>query len=584
MTDTGERVLHFTLGPVQGFVAQARRTRDLWAGSFLLSWLAGQAMHALVSGGHGTIAFPIVDDDPLFQAIKGQKAGNPVIGSLPNRFKARIIDPSCSPGDVCATAIREAWRRVANAVWTEFVGKAAVDSGNETRAIWNRQIDNFWEMAWVIGGDGDAGGDAAWLTRRKNWRTELPPCEPGDHCMLMSDRQELSGWVRTCGASHRTRQDAFWAAIRNTVVAYVYKGRNDQAKTLELGASKRLCAIALVKRLFPLLPETTLKSVIGWVPDKDEQIKPDLTDRPGTLRLWPSTAYMAAVPWIELAVTTDRQACDAYAKQVGRRETSSGILIHAERDTRVKHLIQFGRFARIDGGLFFADAIEGEDFLANTQKKQQTEDLKRLQDRVAKTLEHEGGGRRRHKAREASPFYAVLQMDGDSVGKLLQTIGEANVSQALSMFTASVQYLVDRHKGVVIYAGGDDVVALLPLPTALPCAAALADAYRNAFVEIRGQRQTISAAVVFAHYKVPFSAVIRDSHTFLDEVAKDRNGRDSLAVKVWKSSGPAIEWVSGWSGSDMLATAGAVKAMMDLAVVYAKDDEQSTSFLYNITA
>ena len=39
-----ERLLHFTLGPVQSFVAQARRTSDLWAGSLLLSWLAGQAM------------------------------------------------------------------------------------------------------------------------------------------------------------------------------------------------------------------------------------------------------------------------------------------------------------------------------------------------------------------------------------------------------------------------------------------------------------------------------------------------------------------------------------------------------------
>lgn len=41
------RILHFTLGPVQGFIADARRTRDLWAGSFLLSWLTGQAMAAL---------------------------------------------------------------------------------------------------------------------------------------------------------------------------------------------------------------------------------------------------------------------------------------------------------------------------------------------------------------------------------------------------------------------------------------------------------------------------------------------------------------------------------------------------------
>lgn len=54
-----EQIFHFTIGPVQGFVAQARRTRDLWAGSFLLSWLAGQAMAAVFNQG-GTITFPDV--------------------------------------------------------------------------------------------------------------------------------------------------------------------------------------------------------------------------------------------------------------------------------------------------------------------------------------------------------------------------------------------------------------------------------------------------------------------------------------------------------------------------------------------
>jgi hypothetical protein len=43
----GRQVFRFHIGPVQGFIAQARRTRDLWAGSFLLSWLAAQAMAAV---------------------------------------------------------------------------------------------------------------------------------------------------------------------------------------------------------------------------------------------------------------------------------------------------------------------------------------------------------------------------------------------------------------------------------------------------------------------------------------------------------------------------------------------------------
>ena len=37
-------ILNFSIGPVQGFIARARKTRDFWAGSFLLSYLAGQAM------------------------------------------------------------------------------------------------------------------------------------------------------------------------------------------------------------------------------------------------------------------------------------------------------------------------------------------------------------------------------------------------------------------------------------------------------------------------------------------------------------------------------------------------------------
>ncbi|MCX7597872.1 MAG: hypothetical protein N2512_03250, partial [Armatimonadetes bacterium] len=46
-SNNGKRV-HIFFGPVQEFVSEARRTRDLWVGSWLLSYLAGQAMHCLL--------------------------------------------------------------------------------------------------------------------------------------------------------------------------------------------------------------------------------------------------------------------------------------------------------------------------------------------------------------------------------------------------------------------------------------------------------------------------------------------------------------------------------------------------------
>ena len=38
--------LSFSIGPVQSFVVQSRRTRDLWASSWLLSRLSSKAMSA----------------------------------------------------------------------------------------------------------------------------------------------------------------------------------------------------------------------------------------------------------------------------------------------------------------------------------------------------------------------------------------------------------------------------------------------------------------------------------------------------------------------------------------------------------
>jgi len=58
------RYFHLTLGPVQGFVAQARRSRDFWAGSFILSWLSGVAMSAVRTQG-GEIIFPKADENFL---------------------------------------------------------------------------------------------------------------------------------------------------------------------------------------------------------------------------------------------------------------------------------------------------------------------------------------------------------------------------------------------------------------------------------------------------------------------------------------------------------------------------------------
>ena len=65
-------ILNFSLGPVQGFIARARKTRDFWTGSFLLSYLAGQAMAEILEQGKLNSARSCGKQNKLLTRFYGQ--------------------------------------------------------------------------------------------------------------------------------------------------------------------------------------------------------------------------------------------------------------------------------------------------------------------------------------------------------------------------------------------------------------------------------------------------------------------------------------------------------------------------------
>ena len=364
-------LLHFSLGPVQGFVAQARRTRDLWAGSFILSWLSGCAMRAVLDG-DGEILLPQVRDragafvDPMLAGLYGHSVPGherPKIGTLPNRFMARV--PAAFDAGDAQAAVTAAWGRLAEAVWQRFIKHAGLEAGDESlaRAVWERQIPHFWEVQWVRGADPGDRSDLTWLDLRKNWRSHWPTAaEGGDHCTVMGDWQELSGRLRSQAGM---AQDRFWQQLRTQT-----DSRRIPLGRLELRDDERLCAIALVKRLFPKLPRGDLKDIIGWVPTGLEDVDDDLIGSAS----WPSTAYMAAVPWLRWIARGDdaaRRALDRYfatvhAKSQGLPERAFRKLC-SERLTGLTCLAPLrsdcqardGRYPdALDGNLFLETALQ----------------------------------------------------------------------------------------------------------------------------------------------------------------------------------------------------------------------------------
>ncbi|UYN93741.1 MAG: type III-B CRISPR-associated protein Cas10/Cmr2 [Enhydrobacter sp.] len=538
------QVFRFSLGPVQAFIAQARRTRDLWAGSFLLSWLAGHAMAAVRAKAGWDIAFPDVAGDALISAIE-KNDGEPLLATLPNQFKAVGPDNGFDP-DAVVAAVRAAWLRVAQEVYEQFVKPVEV-LGNGTADVWHAQVQQFWEINWVLGpADGSEGG---WLEARKNWRSHRPPDQGGEHCTLMGDWQELSGWSRI---GKRAENNGFWDALR----------RGDR---LDLRDGERLCALALIKRLFPRLERARLERAIRWVPGGDPMMTVN----------WPSTGHVAAARWLAAAARRKEavDACDALAAKIDGNLSNRHF---GEQNSRVRCVAAAAAafaggghsFAALDSSFLRLDDLmnprtlplldRGGDPLEVDADREQRATLRGLHRAIGEAAGRStraGGG---PLAKEPPSYYALLLMDGDRVGPLLDGERDADVSRALADFTRAVTRhfgLEEGHPaatdGVAIYAGGDDVLALLAVEAAIGTASALADAYRDAF-RARGVQAPgggvpdISAAIVFADHHEPFRDVLALAHKLLDGTAKEANGRASLAIGVQRPSGLAATWVGKW--------------------------------------
>jgi CRISPR-associated protein Cmr2 len=496
---------HFTLGPVQGFIAQARRTRDFWAGSFILSWLSAVAMRAVTAQNGTKILFPMPDENYMawLEGDKNkQSKDTPRQGGVPNRFLAEIPAQGFNP-DAVVESVQIAWRELAEIVWQkDLQAYAAKDS--ETRKIWDRQIGGFWEMSWAIT---DSREDSSAIDRRKNIRSHFAPQEPGVKCMVMEGWQELSGIAKPS----RDGLDAFWGKLR--------------LKKRDVREGEHLSALAFVKRRFVHYFKDVQVPMGNWIAH-GWQLDSGV----------PSVAYMAAVHWLETLIKQEPvaklqallSAADEIDVEYGEWNTDIRCIQQAYAEAE-KGKRTINRLKRLDGDVFFKTALSNPNMYDQNKVKPMLRALDALETQAV-----------------LSPFYAILLMDGDSLGKHMSDPDkQESISNALKDFTDGVPEVVYCNNGFLIYAGGDDVLAVLPLEDALPCAVAIRKHYKESFLSCKQdelKKMTISAAVEFAHIKMPLTKVLRDAHDLLDHVAKDGCGRDALAVRVWKPGGEALEW------------------------------------------
>lgn len=684
--------LLFQLGPVQDFIAQARSTRDLWSGSYLLSWLMAHAVKAVADElGPDVIIYPSLRGQPLFDRLhratlydqihypgKGGREeklwerlgyesseGRELLltPTLPNRFLAVV---PAGRGEELARAaeraVREELRRIAETCWQGLLqwrdslceaseGLESQWEGHHER--WKRrfegQIERWPQIAWQVfpwtPHDVEAaleayerltpgGSGARALRSLHRLAVEGIPREQRDPRYFTDDTctrlnnpgfawpyyYQATDW--SLAARRQLRDFSPWkidehqagalkdslSGVEEVVGSEELWSALQRKRAWLFRSQDRLGAPNLVKRLWP---QIYLKEEKGLPP---KQVR--------------SVPAVAAAAW-------HRRLC-SLAK--ARKEVWEAIL-------DVRNALSKHRRWLEEEGLTVSDAgqeirwlqetdpdcfrIERIEELGAGRESPEAAAAQEIRETLNRLYKLKKPGTEEKLVAGPPSYVAVLALDGDEMGKwvggektppfldqlaaearqyfapklaeLQGKAGEATetpvqrplspsyhlqFSEALANFSLYlVRPVVEHFGGLLVYSGGDDVLALLPATEALPCAVALRAAFRGeksleklvpgAFevlgenggwirrlygdapgsvaeecrpawpLVVPGPRAECSVGVAVGHIHAPLQNLVRAARQ-AERRAKRELGRGACAVALYKRSGEILHWGFQW--------------------------------------
>jgi CRISPR-associated protein Cmr2 len=158
------------------------------------------------------------------------------------------------------------------------------------------------------------------------------------------------------------------------------------------------------------------------------------------------------------------------------------------------------------------------------------------------------------------PYYALLIADGDNMGELINQLPDIEshslLSQKLSQFAADLPLQIEKdYSGTCIYAGGEDILAYLPLHTALEFSAAINKDFKKALPT------TLSGGLVIAHHLTPLNEVMQLARE-AEKASKKTVSKNALTVVLSKRSGTETVITDKWEQltNRLLVLKGWIKA------------------------
>jgi CRISPR-associated protein Cmr2 len=163
---------------------------------------------------------------------------------------------------------------------------------------------------------------------------------------------------------------------------------------------------------------------------------------------------------------------------------------------------------------------------------------------------------------EPNPYPAVLVADGDRMGETLSRLISADehrtFSRELSRFAGEARRIVNDHGGVLVYSGGDDVLAFVPVDRCLECARELYDKFGEMMDALvaklnAGRRErldakmTLSVGIAVAHFLDNREDLLEYGRTAEKHAKNGEPVRNGLAVHLQKRGGGPMRVREQWT-------------------------------------
>lgn len=625
--------LLFSIGPVQDFIAAARNTRDLWSGSYLLNYLVGTALSRIaLDFGPDHVLFPSLTQQPIIDLLLKADLWDHVktaagkdlweafgydlkpgrerllTPSLPNRFLAILpssmvehpdwsgADPKGRTGAVRYAAylegkLRKRLKEIADSVsqhCEERLG-AAFDADR-----FAQQIERLLEIHWQV------------LPWPDDFETAVNmagavPGEEGEH--PLDSVRAIQAMLDHMPVDHREPWNF-----------------EDQ----DVGTVGKAAWLSQVSNAW-----SGLFALATWQLDAVKATR--------SFKAWSTGGWETGKTFNKDSLNGKEEACIAVSTKESEASSLSHLLVGGNENAlkagdllgastlvkRLWHLTWLSKQHR----------FEASDFaMPNTRSIAAREPF-------ATDADDDSGSEADEK------YFAVLALDGDEMGKWISGVKSPELRTQLSdkakeyftrhgnagFLTARrplspsfhlqfsellanfglhcARRIIEAFDGRLIYAGGDDVLAMLPAETALPCARALRAAFRGelglpslvkgtvdrnptdrarwrsdrtthlfsvqheGFVRLTpeaapdghgasaglldepvrfpflvpGPAADCSVGIAIAHFKSPIQDVVRAAQT-AEKRAKKALGRSAVSVTLMKRSGEIIEWGAKWEG------------------------------------